>query len=212
MANKLPNETELFSQLNNEKVVISSELWSIIYKSIEDSILVIKLIITFYREQNKHVTVDESKKILKHIQEVSSLFRKLLKPQIIKTEDKGLIKIKSETENLHPIIREMFSHYIGNDIQALNFIIGDYIDDGKDLDEAMSTKIMGHVTGMEEFLLKLKANTETTEERIKNELTAPLVYLRSLRESLDTNGQEKIDKCIASLETINKLIKKDANG
>lgn len=206
MANKLPNEKELFEQLSRERIIISGNVWSIIYSSVEDSILIIKLIVTLYRDQNKNIPIDQAKKILANIQEVSSVFRKLIKPQIIKTEEKGLLKISSESKNLHPIIREMFAHYIGNDIQSLNFIIGDYIDDKKNLDKPVSDKIMRHIADMEEFLLKLKANTESLEERLKNQLTLPLVYLNNLKNTANEADKSKIEKCITSLEEINKFL------
>ena len=208
MANKLPNEKELLEQLSREKVAVPSDMWNIIYSSIEDGILIIKLIVSLYQEQNKDIPVDEAKKILTHIQDISAVFRKLLNPQIIKTEDKGFMKIKSESKQLNPIIRDMVTHYIGNDIQALNFMIGDTIDDGIGLGQEMCEKIMRHITDMEEFLVKLKLNTETTEEKIRNRLTLPLVYLRSLRESMDDSGKEKIDKCLDSLKEINGMLEK----
>lgn len=206
MANRLPNEKELFEQLSREKIIISGNVWGIIYSSVEDSVLIIKLIVTLYREQGKNIPVDEAKKILANIQEVSGVFRKLIKPQIIKTEDKGLLKVSSESKNLHPIIREMFAHYIGNDIQSLNFIIGDYIDDKKDLDKPVSDKIIKHIADMEEFLLKLKSNTESLEERLKNQLTLPLVYLNNIKNTANEIDKGKIEKCIASLEAIEKLL------
>ncbi|MCK5491826.1 MAG: hypothetical protein KAJ14_01805 [Candidatus Omnitrophica bacterium] len=208
MANKLPNEKELLEQLSREKVAVPSDMWNIIYSSIEDGILIIKLIVSLYQEQNKDIPVDEAKKILTNIQDISAVFRKLLNPQIIKTEDKGFMKIKSESKQLNPIIRDMVTHYIGNDIQALNFMIGDTIDDGIGLGQEMCEKIMRHITDMEEFLVKLKLNTETTEEKIRNRLTLPLVYLRSLRESMDDSGKEKIDKCLDSLKEINGILEK----
>jgi hypothetical protein len=208
MANKLPNEKELLQQLHQERASVPNDLWNIIYSSIEDSVLIIKLIISFYQEQNKDIPIDETKKILTNIQDVSAVFRKLLNPQIIKTEDKGLVKIKAEGGKLHPIIRSMVNHYIGNDIQAMNFLIGDTIDDGTGLNKPMQEKIMRHIADMEEFLGKLKLSTETIEERIRNQLTLPLVYLRSLRESLGKADKDKITKCLASLEEIKGILEK----
>jgi hypothetical protein len=118
------------------------------------------------------------------------------------------MKIKSEGKVLHPIIRDMVTHYIGNDIQAMNFMIGDVIDDGNGLDPQICEKIMRHIVDMEEFIAKLKLSTETTEERIRNHLTLPLVYLRNLRENIDETGKTKIDKCLASLEEISGILEK----
>lgn len=208
MANKLPDEKELLEQLKNEKAAVPSDMWNIVYSSIEDSILVIKLIISFYQEQNKDIPVDESKKIHDYVQDVSTVFRKLINPQIIKTEDKGLVKIKSEAWTLHPIVRKMITHYIGNDIQALNFTLEVTIEEGIGLNQEMRERILRHIASMEEFLGKLKLSTETTEEQIRNRLTLPLVYLRSLRESMDDTSKDKIDKCLASLEEINGMLEK----
>ena len=209
MANKLPNEKELLEQLHQERASVPNDLWNIIYASIEDSVLVIKLLISFYQEQNKDIPPDETKKILTNIQEVSSVFRKILNPQIIKTEDKGLVKIKRDGGKLHPIVRDMVNHYIGNDIQAMNFLIADTIDDGNGLNHALQEKIMGHIEDMEEFLGKLKLSTESIEEKIRGKLTAPLVYLRGLRDSLDVPDRDKIDKCLALLEEINGILEKE---
>ncbi len=161
MANKLPNEKELLEQLSREKITVPGDMWNTIYSSVEDSILIIKLIVTLYQEQDKDIPTEEAKKILTHTQDIAKLFQKIINPQIIKTQDKGLVKIKSKGENLHPIIKDMFSHYIGNDIQILNFIIGDYIDENKGLNNQASEKIMRHMTEMEEILIKIKSSTET---------------------------------------------------
>lgn len=77
---------------------------------------------------------------------------------------------------------------------------------GIGLAQTMQEKIMRHIADMEEFLGKLKLSTETTEERIRSQLALSLVYLRSLRESMDTPGKEKIDKCLASLQKINGIL------
>ena len=208
MANKLPNEKELLDQLRLEKVAVPSDMWNVVYSSIEDSILIIKLIIALYQEQNKDIPIDGAKKILTNIQDVSSVFRKIINPQIIKTDDKGFVKIKAEGKTLHPVIRELVTHYIGNDIQAMNFMIGDIIDDGAGLNRPMYEKILRHIEDMEEFIVKLKLSTETTEERIRNQLTFPLVYLKNLREHMDGTDKDKIDKCLASLEEINGILEK----
>ena len=207
MANKLPNEAELFAELSSQKIVLSADMWNLIYSNIEDNLTIIRLLMTFHLDESTAVPVDELKKITQHITDVSLVFRKLINPQIIKTEDKGFVKIKEESQQLHPIIKEMFSHYIGNDVQSVNFIIGDLIDDGKPLDRETSGRIFKHINDMEDFLEKLKASTETFEERIKNKLSLPLVYLENFRNSLNEADQTKLDKCIASLQEIQEMIK-----
>lgn len=206
MAKKLPNEKELLEQLRNEKVVLSSEMWNLIYSNVEDNLSVIRLLITFHLDHENKVPYEEIKKMTELINDVSIVFRKLINPQIIKTEDQGFVKVKDETQSLHPIIKSMFSHYIANDVQSLNFILGANLDDQKDLNDQTCAKILSHIDSMEDFLKMLKTSMETVEERIRNQLTLPLAYMKSLRNSLTPTDQAKLDKCIASLEEIEKLL------
>ena len=208
MANKLPNEDALLQQLNTEKVIIPSDTWNLIYSNVEDGLSIIRLLITFYLDQNQTIPVDEIKKIVTHIGDISSVFRKLINPQIIKTEDKGFIKIREENKSLHPIIRNMFSHYICNDVQSVNFILGDHLDENRPLDAAAGRLVLERVQSMQAFLVKLKMNTETFEERIRNQITLPLVYLNNIRDNLSPEDRAKIDRCIAALEEIHSMLQK----
>ncbi len=207
MANKHPKEQELFSTLSQEKIALSSEVWYLIYSNIEDQISIIRLILALYLDRETPVPIDEIRKIFSHINEVSSVFRKLINPEIIKTEDKHFIKIKQENQTLHPIIKELFGHYIANDVQAMNFILGDHLDDKRSLDAAICQRILGYLQSMEEFLAKLKMNTETFEERIRNQLTLPIVYLQNMKPNLSDTDKIKIDKCLSSLHEIVNLLK-----
>lgn len=161
MANKLPNESKLFAELNSQNVTLSKGIWDLIYNNVEDNLSIIHLLITYHLDNSNSVPVNELKKVTSHISDLFSVFRKLINPQIIKTEDKGFVKLKEESQNLHPIIRELFSHYIGNDVQSVNFIVGDLVDDNKPMDRATSEKVFKHINEMKEFLEKLKSNTET---------------------------------------------------
>ena len=53
----------------------------------------------------------------------------------------------------------MAKHYIGNDIQALNFMLGDAIDDEIGLNAELQKKILRRIAAMEEILEKLRLNT-----------------------------------------------------
>jgi hypothetical protein len=159
MANKLPNEKELLEQLHNDRASIPGDLWPVVYANVEDSILVIKLIVRLYEERNEDVPPEETKKILDRVGKVAAFFNRAVTPKIIKTADKGLVKVGSEIGPLHPILREMLKHYIGNDIQALNFILGDLIDDGRGLDAHMKEKVLRRIAAMEEILKKLRLST-----------------------------------------------------
>lgn len=206
MAKKLPNETELFAELSSKQVVLSADMWNLIYSGVEDNLSIIHLLITFHLDNADEVPVNELRKIMTHVSDVFSVFRKLIHPQIIKTEDKGFVKIKAESQRLHPIIRDMFSHYIANDVQSINFIVGDHLDEKQPLDRTTAEKILGHIDDMKDFIAKLKENTETLEAKIRNHLTLPLVYLRKVYTSLDGDQRQKMEKCICSLEEIDQIL------
>ena len=62
---------------------------------------------------------------------------------------------------LHPIIKEFFTHYIGNDTQMINFITSFYLDP---IDEQLipleeSRKILAHTLSMRDFLNQLREAT-----------------------------------------------------
>jgi hypothetical protein len=160
MANKLSNEKALLEQLKSEKVVLSPAIWNLIYSNIEDNLSIIRLLMTFHLDHEYKVPLGEIKKIVEYIKDVSVIFRKLTNPKAITAEDEAFMKVKEETQKLHPIIKEMFSHYIANDVQSINFILGDCMDDQKDLDASTCAKIFQHIDSMEEFLKMLKSNTE----------------------------------------------------
>ena len=166
MANKLPNEEELLKKLSEDKVVLTTEVWNLIYSNVEDNLSVVKLLLALYLDQNQNVPSSEIKKIADCMTDVSMVFRKLINPQLIKDEDRGFIKIKEENKILHPIIKNMFGHYIGNDVQAINFMIGDFSEDNG-LEKDTSGKILERIASMEEFLLKLKSNMEAFQSGLK---------------------------------------------
>ena len=208
MANKLPNEAELFQKIHDEHLAVSSALWDLIYGGIEDKLTVIKLLLTLYLEANEAVPLNEVKKTFEHIRDVSLIFRQVIHPQIIKTEDKGFVKIKEESQSLPTVIRNLLSHYVGNDIQSINFILGDCLDDNRALEIPAVHKILCHVRAMEEFLTKLKLHTETLEERVKNLLTLPLVYLNNLKSELNAEQAARVEKSISSLQEIDGILRK----
>ncbi len=71
-------------------------------------------------------------------------------------------KIKKENIKVHPLVWELIDHYIGNDIQAMQFIAGSYVvgSDPEPIPAEHGKKIIAHCDEVRKFLLKLKEATK----------------------------------------------------
>ena len=71
-------------------------------------------------------------------------------------------KIKSENIKIDPSIWELIEHYIGNDVYAMQLIVGSYIvgDDPEDIPAEDGKKLIQHCEGIRKFLEKLKKATK----------------------------------------------------
>ena len=71
-------------------------------------------------------------------------------------------KIKKENIKVHPIVWQLLDHYIGNDLQVMQFIAGSYVVSAKP--EAIppedGQKILGCCDEIRKFLRKLKDATK----------------------------------------------------
>jgi len=61
---------------------------------------------------------------------------------------------------LHPVVREMFTHYIGNDVYSINLIIGSADPQAVSLENI--EKIINHTRGIKDFLGRLREATVPT--------------------------------------------------
>ncbi|HNV23430.1 MAG TPA: hypothetical protein PLH56_01600 [Candidatus Omnitrophota bacterium] len=71
-------------------------------------------------------------------------------------------KIKNENIVVHPLVWELMDHHIGNDIQAVQFIAGNYVVSKKleDIPAEDGKKILARCEEMRKFLKKLKEATK----------------------------------------------------
>lgn len=71
---------------------------------------------------------------------------------------------------LHPILREMLTHYIGNDVYAINLIVGYYMDIKEPIPLEDILKILKHSRAIREFMDRLK---DVTLKDKPNNLISP---------------------------------------
>lgn len=75
-------------------------------------------------------------------------------------------RVKKENIKVHPLVWELIDHNIGNDIQIIQFIVGNYVvgDNPESIPPDHGKKILDHCDEVRKFLRKLK---EATKEGVK---------------------------------------------
>ena len=163
MANPLPNEIEFYEQIEREGIIINPEIWDLLYNRIGDDVTAINLICQYALSNSESVPVSEGHKILQHTQHIRDIVNKLTVPSKEKLDFPEFIN----DIPLHPIIREMFTHYIGNDVYMINLIVGDTIDpaDPKSIPPDLIQKVLGHTRTIREFMYRLRDATSQGQKR-----------------------------------------------
>jgi hypothetical protein len=128
MANPLPNESELYQKIKDENITIAPQAWRLIYQHIGNAVSVINLMSNYYILLGESMPVDVAKSILKFTQKIKQTIDCVLYPHQGALEGDLFKKYREESIELHPVIREMLTHYIGNDVFRINLIVGDSID------------------------------------------------------------------------------------
>jgi hypothetical protein len=128
MANPLPEEAEFYQKIKDEHITVSSRAWRLIYQHISDAISVINLMSNYYILLGEPMPADVGKTILKFTKKIKETLDSVLYPQQGVLEDDLFKQYREENTELHPIIREMLRHYIGNDVFKINLIVGDSIE------------------------------------------------------------------------------------
>lgn len=190
MAKPLPNENELYAKIKEERITVASAIWDLLYNHLGDDLTAINLICKYALNNQEPLSIAEARKILHHTRHIKDLMAIVTGP-----EAKGLsFPELIENPPLHPVALDMFTHYIGNDIHAINLIVGDSLDRlaPAPLSIERLRKVAEHTYGIREFLEKLRiatfqeenpsAKQDSNRRAIKN-LTKEQVFLK-MRKSL----------------------------
>lgn len=170
MANPLSNEKELYAKITREKIGISPEIWDLLYHRIGDDLTAINLLCRYYYDGKEPVPVAEAGKILKYTRHIKEIVHKIAHVSESSLPFPEII----DDMPLQPVLRDMFTHYIGNDVYLINLIVGDHIDplDPRDLPLDAVAKILQHTRTIIEFMDKLREATWQQDTRSKSEGTA----------------------------------------
>ncbi|MBF0385104.1 MAG: hypothetical protein HQL27_04450 [Candidatus Omnitrophica bacterium] len=161
MANPLNNEQEIYSRIDKERITVPPLVWDIVYRYLGDELTAISQITLSYCIANEPIAVEDAKKIIEHAKNINIMVRQILIPENIKDDTSDLQELKKINSKLHPVINELFFHYVGNDLYGITMIVGSYL--GPDVDEPVpvdsAKKVLNKVLSMKQFLDKLREAT-----------------------------------------------------
>lgn len=165
MANPLPEEKEFFKRIRNENITINPEIWDLLYNRIGDDLSAINLLCQCYLSEFKPVPILEAKRIPNYTHHIKEIINQLtLSAQKIDFPFPEFL----DDIPLHPILREMFTHYIGNDVYMINLIVRDSMDplEPKDISLESTRKILSHTRTIKEFMERLRIATSQEEKTV----------------------------------------------
>ena len=157
MANPLPNEKEVYERIKREKISIDSDIWDLLYHKIGDDVTAVNLLCEYYLARQESIPIKEAEKILVYTRDIRDIIKKIT---MNSPQDFPFPEFK-ENIPLHSIIRDMFTHYIGNDVHAINFMVCDTIDpiEPRPLSCEIIQKILNRTRAIREFMERLRQAT-----------------------------------------------------
>lgn len=224
MANPLPEEKEFYSRIKSERISIPEDIWDLLYYRIGDDVTAINLLCQYYLASSQPVPIEEARKILSYTRHIKEIVTRM----VMSSKDDSFFPEFGGAFPLHPIIREMFTHYIGNDVYMINLIVGDTVDplEPHPLSLEITRKILSHTRTIREFMERLRRATlhnetefnASADEKSKNkQLTKEELFLkvrRLLSGEFKIEGEEKItpasrfneDLCLDPVDNIRAVI------
>lgn len=158
MANPLPEESRLYQRIKEENIKVKIEIWDLIYHRVGDALSSINLICGYYINLGQSMPVVEAQKILNYIQLIKLVMDTLTKKEA--RADKNFPEF-AENSELHPVIQDMFSHYIPNDAHCISLIVSDAIDptNPKPIPVDYLKRILEHTASSRAFMERLREAT-----------------------------------------------------
>jgi acyl carrier protein len=186
VANPLPNEKELYERIRLEHIAVPLDVWDLLYNHIGDSLTELVLLCQYYLKTDQPIPIDEARKILRCCRHIKDINNKIT---VSSTKDSYFPEI-GEGRPLHPVIREMLTHYIGNDLYMIILSVQDSIDplDPQPISQELTQKILNRAKSIKEFMERLRIATTQAglakEEPKNNKNLSKDEILRRIRGAL----------------------------
>lgn len=147
MANPLSNEQALYDKIRDENIKVPLVIWDLMYRYLGDEITAISQIALSYWKSNEPIPVGDAGKIKEHTKKINGTVRKIL---------------HDGNTTLHPVIHELFFHYIGNDVYGIELIVGFHLDPVEEspIPGEEARKILNKTFSMKQFMDRLREATQ----------------------------------------------------
>lgn len=162
MANTHPQEQLLYARIKNENITIDHFVWDTLYLYLGDYISAINFISSYYVDKNEPISVVDARKILGYTRTMTGIVDKILHHEKMANENHRLETIRDSRMVMHPVIRELISHYVSNDVQGINFVVSFHLDPlGEEpIPIENARKILNYTLSLSAFLDKLRKATQ----------------------------------------------------
>jgi hypothetical protein len=150
MAAPLPNEDMIQCDLRSNSFSPDPALINALDLILSDYLFAIRFSLQESIQSDTPMPIDQARMLLDFSRTMNQVFRKIMHPEQIDTEDNFRLQdIKRRHLKLPPHIQSWLKHHIGNDTQAIHFIIGDCVDDNQPIPvDLLRDRIMVHADAM----------------------------------------------------------------
>jgi len=157
MANILPNEIELFKRIKDEKITIDPGIVDFLYNYIKDDINEIDIFCRYYVSRQEPMPPYEAQRILMYTRDIEFIISNITKEKL----DSSIFPDFKTDMPLDPLIRDLLTYHLGNDIYCVNLIVQEAIEPSNKKPSHIPMhslqKILEHTLAIKEFMDKLKA-------------------------------------------------------
>jgi diguanylate cyclase (GGDEF)-like protein/PAS domain S-box-containing protein len=154
MAHPLPNEKDLYERLRSPDITVTRDLCDCLFRRITEDTTAVILICQEWLDANEPMPVSCARKILLCTRDIENIMHTVAAD----SREEVVFRQFAGSLPLHPAIRELFAHQLGNDLSAINAVVGDYTDalDPRPIPPDDVRKISAHTDAIVDFIVAFK--------------------------------------------------------
>jgi len=161
LAKPLPNEEDLYQRIHDEGIAVSIAVWDLMYDKLGDAISAINLLVSFYIEKNEAIPLTDAQRILEQTRLIRDGIQRIFHLKDGPLQDSRWPLVPENEREIHPLIRDFLTHYVGNDTHMINLCVSFYLDplDPQPIPVEDAKKILAQTLSMRVFLDRLRRAT-----------------------------------------------------
>jgi hypothetical protein len=129
MANPLPNEEALYKKIKDDGITVPFFVWDAMYNLLGDNVSYINFQAAYYIDQDRPISISDARKMLDYTMLSMDIVHKIIYPERINDNDMRLQKVKAQGVVLPALIKEFYTHYLGNDLHIISMCLQFYLDE-----------------------------------------------------------------------------------